>query len=142
MKIYLAVAVKVQRLYWEIKNHFVRAVKVQYIITEETLHLLQNGTANWWNFFVNWSSYIKVEVKTMLLLFLLLILQFLLQLTWKISQNAWMGKIWVFHLFSMNWEKIFTDIGKSMETSFPYLGIVWVFKFDRVLFKAHSMGIY
>ena len=46
MKIYLAVAVKVQRLYSEIKNHFVRAVKVQYIITEETLHLLQNGTAN------------------------------------------------------------------------------------------------
>ena len=31
------------------------------------------------------------------------------------------------HLFSMNWEKIFPYIGKSMETSFPYPGLVWVF---------------
>ena len=28
------------------------------------------------------------------------------------------------HLFSMNWEKIFPYIRKSMETSFPYMGIV------------------
>ena len=33
------------------------------------------------------------------------------------------------HLFSMNWEKISPYIGKSMETSLPYLGIVWVLKF-------------
>ena len=46
------------------------------------------------------------------------------------------------HLFSMNWEKIFPYIGKSMETSFPYLGIVWIYKFNRFLFKAHGMGIY
>ena len=46
------------------------------------------------------------------------------------------------HLFFMNWEKIFPYIGNSMETSFPYLGIVWVFKFNRFLFKAHGMGIY
>ena len=26
--------------------------------------------------------------------------------------------------------------------SFPYLGIVWVFKFNRFLSKAHGMGIY
>ena len=32
--------------------------------------------------------------------------------------------------------------GKSMEISFPYLGIVKVFKFDTFLFKAHSMRIY
>ena len=31
------------------------------------------------------------------------------------------------HLFSMNREKILPYIGKSMETCFPYLGIVWVF---------------
>ena len=30
-------------------------------------------------------------------------------------------------LFSMNWEKIFPYIGKPMEPSFPYLGIVWGF---------------
>ena len=30
-----------------------------------------------------------------------------------------------------------------MGTSFPHLGIVWVFKFNRFfLFKAHSMGMY
>ena len=46
------------------------------------------------------------------------------------------------HLFSMNWQKIFPYIGKSVETSFPYLGIVWVFKFNRFLSKAHGMGIY
>ena len=46
------------------------------------------------------------------------------------------------HLFSMNWVKIFPYIGKSMETSFPYLEIVWVFKFNRFLFKAYNMGIY
>ena len=38
--------------------------------------------------------------------------------------------------------KIFPYIGKSMETSFPYLRIVWVFKFNWFLLKAHGMGIY
>ena len=52
------------------------------------------------------------------------------------------GKDKDLHLFSMNWEKIFPYIGKSMKTSFPYLGIAWVFKFNRFLFKAHGMGIY
>ena len=28
------------------------------------------------------------------------------------------------HLFSMNWVKTFSYTGKSMETIFPYLGIV------------------
>ena len=46
------------------------------------------------------------------------------------------------HLFSMYWKKIFPYIGKSMETSFPYLGTVWVFKFNWFLFKAHGMGIH
>ena len=46
------------------------------------------------------------------------------------------------HLFSMYWKKIFPYIGKSMETNFPYLGIVWVFKFNWFLFKACGMGIY
>ena len=46
------------------------------------------------------------------------------------------------HLFYMNWEKIFRYIGESMETNFPYLGFVSVFKFNRVLLKAHSMGMY
>ena len=46
------------------------------------------------------------------------------------------------HLFSMNWEKISPYIGKSMETSLPYLGIAWVLKFIWFLFKAHGMRIY
>ena len=46
------------------------------------------------------------------------------------------------HLFSMNWVKVFPYIWKSIETSFPYLGIVWVFKFNRFLTKTHSMGVY
>ena len=39
------------------------------------------------------------------------------------------------HLFFMNWEKIFPYVWKTMETSFPYLGIVWVFKFNNFYSK-------
>ena len=46
------------------------------------------------------------------------------------------------HLFFLNWEKMFPYIEKSMEPSFPYLEIVWVFKFNWFLFKVHGMGIY
>ena len=59
--------------------------------------------------------------------FQLKLLKITISITGKISQNPWIGKIWVFLSIIMSWEKIFSYIGKSMETSFPYLGIVWEF---------------
>ena len=60
----------------------------------------------------------------------------------KHLSNSMNVKVWVFPSISHELGKIFPYIEKSMETSFPYLGIVWDFKFNRFLFKAHSMEIY
>ena len=97
----------------------------------------------------------------MLLLFLLLILHLPLQLTRKISQNPWMGKIWVFpstfHKLGKNihihWEiwKLVSHIWElcgflnSIEfyskpivweyISFPYnIPIVWIFTLPILIF--------